>query len=484
LEHAVRLLRQAVQQGGGESIGVLASPHATLEELYLAQKLARGLGSDNVDFRLRQGDFSADGKLTGAPWLGMKVAELGLLDRVLVVGSFLRKDHPLLANRFRQAAKRGQQVNLLHVTDDDPWMSVRNKWVVRPGELVAALAEIVKAAGEGRQPPAAALASLQVSDMAKAMAASLASGQNVGIFLGNTAQQHPQGAQLHALAQELAKLTGARFGFLGEAANSVGGYIARCVPQGSGGLHARAMLESPRKAYLLLNVEPEFDCHDPQGAMRAMEAAESVIALVTYRTSADRFADVLLPVAPFSETSGTFVNTEGRMQSFNRVTRELGETRPGWKVLRVMGNFLELQGFDYTTSEAVRDEICPAGEVAARLGNAVSGIEVRLAGGTGALERIADVPAYFADPIVRRAPSLQQTVDAAPPVARAHPSVLERLGIRPGARVSVRQGTGEATVQIAADEGVPQGCLRLAAAHPLTARLGPMFGDLVVEVVP
>ena len=209
LEHAARLLREARQQGGGEAIGVLASPHATFEELHLAQKLARGLGSDNVDFRLRQGDFSADAKLSGAPWLGMKVAELGTLDRVLIVGSFLRKDHPLLANRFRQAAKRGQQVNLLHVANDDPWMTVKNTWVVRPSELVAALGEIVKAALEGKQPPPQALASLQSSDMAKAMAASLASGQNAGIFLGNTAQQHPQGAQLHALVQELARITGA-----------------------------------------------------------------------------------------------------------------------------------------------------------------------------------------------------------------------------------------------------------------------------------
>ena len=483
LEHAARLLREARQQGGGEAIGVLASPHATFEELHLAQKLARGLGSDNVDFRLRQGDFSADAKLSGAPWLGMKVAELGTLDRVLIVGSFLRKDHPLLANRFRQAAKRGQQVNLLHVANDDPWMTVKNTWVVRPSELVAALGEIVKAALEGKQPPPQALASLQSSDMAKAMAESLASGQNAGIFLGNTAQQHPQGAQLHALVQELARITGARFGFLGEAANSVGGYIARCVPQ-KGGLNARAMLESPRKAYLLVSVEPELDCHDPLTAMRAIAAAESVVALTTYRTSATEFADVLLPIAPFSETSGSFVNTEGRMQSFNRVTRELGETRPGWKVLRVLGNFLELQGFEYTKSEAVRDEACPAGEVAARLNNAVSGVEIRPTKGTNALERIADVPIYFADPIVRRAPSLQQTVDAAPPVARLHPAVLQALGIRPGAKVSVRQGTGEATVEAVADERVPQGCLRLAAAHSLTARLGPMFGDVIVEAVP
>ena len=269
LEFAAEGLRKARATHGAASIGALVSPHATLEEMHLAQKLARGLGSENVDFRLRQSDFAADGKLQGAPWLGMKVAELAALDRVLVVGSFLRKDHPLIAHRFRQAAKRGQQVNVIHVAGDDLAIKLNRELVVRPGELVPALAQVAKAVAEEKGvavPPA--LGAIAVGDAARAIAKSLASGRNVGIFLGNSAQQHPRAGQLHALAQAAAGALGARFGFLGEAANSVGGYLARCVP-GAGGLNAAAMLAAPRKAYLLLNVEPELDTANPGQAARA-----------------------------------------------------------------------------------------------------------------------------------------------------------------------------------------------------------------------
>ena len=482
LEHASKALADVVKQHGPSSIGVLASPHSTLEELYLAQKLARGLGCENVDFRLRQSDFSA--RPQGAPWLGMKVTELGELDRVLVVGSFLRKDHPLIANRFRQAAKRGQRVNVLHVAYDDLYIKLENKLIVPPADLAGALAQIAKAAAQAKQQAEPeGFSGVPASEAAAAIAASLASGKNVGIFLGNTAQHHPQAALLHALAQELARLLGARFGFLGEAANSVGGYIAGCTPQPGKGLDAWSMLDASRKAYLLLNVEPELDCHDPQRAMRAMKAADTVIALSTYRSAAADYADVLLPVVPFTETAGTFVNAEGRMQGFNPVILPAGQARPAWKVLRVLGNLLGLAGFDYDTSEAVRDEACPADALQQRLSNAISGVDLSGAPGSSgtALQRIADVPIYFADPLVRRAPSLQNTPDAQLPRARVHPATLERLRIEPGRKVRVRQGDGEALVDVAADSGVPPGCIRLAAAHPSTARLGLMFGDITVE---
>jgi NADH-quinone oxidoreductase subunit G len=483
LEHAAAALRDAAKQHGAQSVGVLASPHATLEELYLAQKIARGMGSGNVDFRLRQGDFSADGKMAGAPWLGMKVSELGSLDRVLVAGSFLRKDHPLLAQRLRQAAKRGQQVNVVALADDDLLIKLKNKLVVRPAELARSLGEIVKAAAEAKQQAVpAGLASLQVSEGARAIAASLASGKSPGIFLGNAAQHHPQGALVHALAQELARLVAGRLGFLGEAANSVGGHLARCVPDASmGGLNARAMLESPRKAYLLLNVEPELDCHDPQRAVAAMNAAETVIALSAYRTRALDYARILLPVTPFTETSGTFVNTEGRMQSFNPAVLPAGEARPAWKVLRVLGNLLGLAGFDYAASEQIRDEACRPQDAAARLGNELRGVELSAQAPQAALQRIADVPIYFADPLVRRAPSLQKTRDARPPRARVHPDTLGKLGIGAGRKVRVRQGSGDAVVDLIADACVPRDCVRLSAAHASTAGLGAMFGEISVE---
>jgi len=481
LEHAAHALREARGKHGAGAIGALGSPHATLEELHLLQKLVRGLGSENVDFRLRRSDCAADGKRAGIPWLGMPVAELSGLDRVLVVGSFLRKDHPLIANRLRQAAKKGQQVSLLHVADDDPLISRAQRMVVAPGALPTALGQIVRAVAEAKGAPVLpALAEVEVSESARAIATSLASGERVGILLGNAAEQHPRATQLHLLAQDLAGALGARFGFLGEAANSVGGYLAGCVP-GVGGLSAGAMLAAPRKAYVLLNVEPGLDCHDPGTALAAMHAADVVIALSAYAGSALDYADVILPIAPFTETSGTFVNTEGRAQSFNGVVRPLGEARPGWKVLRVLGNVLGLAGFDFDTSEAVRDAACKATDVAGRLDNRVSGISLAPGKPGIGLERVAEVPIYFADPLVRRAASLQQTRDAAPPKAYMNPAAIARLGLDAGARVRVRQGGGEAVLELARDDALADGCVRVAAAHPATSALGGMFGEITVE---
>jgi NADH-quinone oxidoreductase subunit G len=450
--------------------------------MYLAQKLVRGLGAEHVDFRLRQCDFSTDGKLKGAPWLGMKVAELGGLDRVLVVGSFLRKDHPLLANRIRQAAKRGQQVNVIHVAGDDLAIRLANRAVVRPGELPSTLAQVVKAAAEEKGaavPPA--LASLAVGEPARSIAKSLVSGRNVAVFLGNSAQQHPRAGQLHALAQTLAGIVGARFGFLGEAANSVGGYLASCVP-GPGGLNAAAMLAAPRKAYLLVGVEPELDTANPRQALRAMASAELVVMLSAYRGRALELADVLLPIAPFTETSGSFVNAEGRMQSFNPAVKPRGAARPAWKVLRVLGNLLGLAGFDYDRSESVRDEACRADALEGRLSNAIEGIPIQAAPpATAGLERVADVPIYFADPVVRRAGSLQRTHDAAPPKALAASALIGKLGLAAGSLVRLRQEGGEAVLELAADERLPDGVVRVAAAHPSTAGLGAMFGEIALE---
>src|SRR3989338_5629812 len=341
LEYVAHGLRQIANEGWAEQVAALATPHSTLEELYLLQKLTRGLGSGNVDFSLRQSDFSADGKQSGAPWLGMPVSDINSSDRLLIVGSFLRKDHHLLAQRVRQAVKSGAQANIVHASDDDLLMPVANKAIVAPGELVNMLAQILKALAAQKQGSAQGVENVTVGSEAAAIARSLASGERAAVLLGNFAQQHPQAAQLAVLAERIATLCGAKFGFIGEAANSVGGYLAGAVPGGQG-MNAAQMTASPRKAYILLNVEPELDMHDPQQAMAAMRAADLVVALSAYKHHATDYADVLLPIAPFTETSGTFVNTEGLVQSFKGAAKPLGETRPAWKVLRVLGNLLDV----------------------------------------------------------------------------------------------------------------------------------------------
>ncbi|MBE2258239.1 MAG: NADH-quinone oxidoreductase subunit G [Rhodobacteraceae bacterium] len=481
LDYVTHALKDVASRSGGESLAALASPHSTLEELHLLQKLARGLGSGSVDFRPRRLDFSADGKRGGTPWLGRRLSEIQDLDAVLVVGSFLRKDHPLFAQRLRQLAKKWGKVSLVSLGGDDPLIKLQQQVAVSPAALPLAIAAIVKAAAQlQNEAVPAGLEAVEADAASQAIARSLVDGENSAIFLGNAAEQHPQAAQLHALAAELARLTGASCGFIGEAANSVGGYVARALPSA---LDAHEMFAQPRQAYLLLGVEPQLDCHDPQLALAALKAAALVVALTPFADGATaEYADVLLPITPFTETSGTFVNAEGRVQSFNGVVRPLAEARPGWKVLRVLGSLLALPGFEYDSSEQVRDEIVPAGaQFVAGLDNGISGVSWSLTTVPAGLQRVADVPIHFADPLVRRAAALQKTHDAAPPTARMNSETLATLGVSDGVSVRVRQGGGAAVLTARADETVPSGCVRVAAAHVSTAALGEMFGAINVE---
>jgi NADH-quinone oxidoreductase subunit G len=300
------------------------------------------------------------------------------------------------------------------------------------------------------------------------------------VLLGNAAVQHPDAAQLRALAQALAEITGATLGTLVESANAIGAALAGAEPR-DGGLDASAMLAEPRKAYVVLHAEPEFDCAQPVAARAALAKADLVVVMSPFAHGAS-YADVLLPIAPFTETAGTFVNCEGRLQSFNGVVRPLGETRPGWKVLRVLGTMLGVPGFDYESIEDVRRDVLPDEDrTRDALSNATTLALAAPSLQPAPLERIADVPVYFADPLVRRAASLQMTADAKPPRARVHRTLLEKLGIADGAQVRIRQGRGEAVVAAVADAAVPPGVVRLAAAHSSTCGLDGLSGPISVE---
>ncbi len=488
LDYAAHALGGVRAKHGAAAIGALATPQATVEELHLLGKLVRGLGSENVDFRPRVADPTLAGRMQGAPWLGMPIERVNALDRVLLVGSFLRKDHPLLASRVRAAVKRGARVAVLHATDDDLLMPVAAKAIVPPSGWAATLAGALVATLQQRGDAVPAeLSGVQPSDAARALAATLSSGQAKAVLLGNAVGQHPQAAHLAALAQALAQATGATLGWLVEGANAVGGHLAGALP-GTGGLDAAGMVERPLKAYLLLGIEPRLDHGMPGAAAAALAGADTVVALTAYR-SAELLesADCLLPITPFTETAGAFVNCAGTVQAFSGVVRPRGDARPGWKVLRVLGNLLQIAGFDHDSAEQVRAQALPA-DVAAKLSNAVSGGLPDASGGVpaDALHRVADVPLYFADPIVRRAPSLQATRDAEPPKAGMNAATLARLGLAAGDAVRVRQplggaGEGEAMLEAALDARVADGAVRIAAGHPSTAGLGAMFGEIVVE---
>ena len=481
LDYVAHGLKDVARENGGDAVAALASQSSTLEELHLLAKVMKGLGSGNIDFRPRQSDFGSDFKRAGAPWLGLRLEEIKDLDAALVVGSFLRKDHPLIAQRLRQAAKKYTKVSLISVAADDQLIDLHASIAVAPANLASALAAVVKAAAEikGVAIPTG-LEAVATSETSKQIAQSLVDGEKRAIFLGNVATQSTQATQLHALAIELGKLTGATVGFLGEGANTVGGHVGWALPSGA---NARQMFEQPRKAYVLMGVEPEFDCANPQLVVGALKQASLVVYMSAFKHApALEYADVMLPIAPYTETSGTFVNIEGRVQSFNGVVKARGDCRPAWKVLRVLGNVLNLDGFAYESSEAVRDEVIGKGtEFVTGLDNGLNGVAISLNSASTGLQRIADVPVNFADPMARRAPALQQTADSVAPTARMNEMTLAKLGVIAGVQVRVKQGVGEASLIARMDNTVPDDCVRVAAAHQSTTGLGEMFGLISVE---
>ena len=407
---------QSANQGAGGP-GFLAHPSSTLEELYLLARVAQGLGSANIDHRLRQRDFRGQMDDPVMPGLGVAIEEVDALEALLLIGANLRAELPMLAHRVRKAALRGARVSLLEPAAFDYKFPVSQRISASPARMTAELAGILQAAlataGDGVPAHLARhVDGVVASDAHRAIAASLAQGRRA-IWLGALALRHSAYAELRLLARELARVTGASFGELAEGANAAGAYLAGCVPhrssggtpRSSPGLDARRMLEQPLPAYLLLNTEPWADGLQPRAAATLRQAG-FVAAITSFVDPVmAETAHVLLPAAGFTETSGTFVNLEGRWQSFAGAARPPGSARPVWKILRVLGNLLDLPGFDYQSSEQVREELRTAVAAVAPSGKA-NGTIAPLA---GAIEAVADVPMYQVDPLLRRAAPLQQT---------------------------------------------------------------------------
>ncbi|MGE8402360.1 MAG: NADH-quinone oxidoreductase subunit NuoG [Delftia tsuruhatensis] len=405
LEYVANGLRQIKNDHGASAIGALVSPHSTLEELFLAGKLVRGLGSENIDHRLRNAEFTA---AQGVQWLGTPIASLSKLQGVLVLGSNLRKDHPLFAQRIRQAAKQGCTVLAINERVYDWAMPVTASIVAAP-DWAQALADVAAAVAQEKG-VAAPVAAADVHAEAQAIATALLRGERKAILLGNAAAHHAQASTLLSLANWIAEQTGASVGYLTEAANTVGAQWVGAQPAASG-LNAGQMLAGGLKAVLLLNNEPVFDSAAGAPAAEALGKAEMVVTLSPFKANME-FSDVLLPIAPFTETSGSFVNAEGRLQSFHAVVKPLAEARPGWKVLRVLANLLGVQGVDYETSQDVlAAATAGATSVPANLlGNGAPAVNSIANGAGHAAPVVASI--YQLDSIVRRATSLQLTADA------------------------------------------------------------------------
>jgi NADH-quinone oxidoreductase subunit G len=487
LEFTAAGLRKVLEAHGPDGLGALASPISTSEECYLLQKLVRALGSGNVDHRLRQMDFSDDATAPVAPALGRLIAELESLDAALLIGANPRKDQPLINLRLRKAALKGAKIFAINPLDYDFIYKLAGRVVGAPGDMLRSLAGVAGAMAALKNSSLPASLKSRFGDIKpgaaeQAMAQALHQAKCASILLGTFALSHPQAVTLRALAQFIAGLSGAQFGQLPEA-NAVGAWLAGCVPHrgvagkpATKGRHALDMLRQPRKAYLLFGVEPEFDCLDGAAAA-AVRTADFVVMMTAfkpspYRTRAVEYADVWLPLAPFTETDGSFVNIEGRSQSFAAAAALLGESRPGWKILRMLGHLMGLPGFEQSDIGEVRQELHQPVAATAAPAFALPPEDPAMTPASGQLMRLAEIPMYTVDPIVRRAPALQITADNPPPSARLNAAQAGKLGFQGGASVQVVMSQGVARLDLVLDERVPDGCVLVPAGYPETAMLG------------
>ena len=491
LEAAVTGLREVLAEKGGDALGALASASCTVEELYLFQKLVRGVGCANVDHRVRQRDFSDQDAAPTYPSMGMGVDELERLDAALLVGSCTRKEHPIVNHRLRKAGLAGASVMYLDVMAHDLNIAPAARIVAPPSKLAHRLAAVAAAAARlaGREPDglAALVDGIETDADAERIARKLIDADRGAILLGPQAVNHRDAAALRGLAACLAELTGATLGTLDEGANPAGAWIAGTLPhRGAGGvpakrigLDARAMIEAGLDAYVLMGLEPELDCADGALACEALNRAGFVVGLSTFRSEAmSEYANVILPVAAFAETEGTFVNLSGTWQSFSAATPSYADSRPAWRVLRVLGNLFELDGFEQETIDDVRDELGESGPARASAWTLPPSLPTSIHGG---IERIASVPMYASDPLVRRSKPLQATKDAQLACMSLSLATIERVGLADGESAEVRQGGGSVVLEVVSDQRIPDNCANLPAGIPATGALGA--GDGTVDVV-
>jgi len=477
LDYVAHSLKTISAESGSEAVAALAHPISSTEELYLLQKLIRSLGSSQVEARLRQTDIRG---AAPSPWLGMTVAKLSELDRVLVIGSFLRKDQPLLAARLRTATKRGLVVHRIDAGGDDWLIPIAASITASPSAWLNAVSELALAVAKAKSVAVpAGISNLPISAAAQSIADSLISGSTTAVLVGSAAIAHPHAGDLHVLAQFIAEQTGATLGFLPVGGNAVGAGLV-----GVNGAGVDSVLSGDRRAVLLMNIEPDADLPNPEQARAVLAKANTVIALSAYKsTDILEVADVILPISPFTETVSTFVSSEGRAQTIQPAVKPLGDSRPAWKVLRVLGGLLNLDGFLYNMPEEVLGDAL-GDNYSAKLSNQAT-VNV-LANGNltplNGLERLSDVNIYAGDQIVRRSLALQLTRDA----KRGNQvglgqKLFSELGLKDGDAVRITQGSQSVDLPAILEANLATGAVRISAGTAASAKLGPMFGSVTVS---
>lgn len=496
LQAAMTSINRVIAEAGADKFGAIASPTSTIEELYLLQKLMRQLRINNLDHRLRQTDFSHQDDDPVFPWLGQDIKNLELNDAVLLVGSNIRKDQPIVAHRFRKGSHAGLKLMHLNAVDYEFYIPVESKIIVSPAEYAKELTGIAKAlinkSGGSAPKGFDVLASgVEVTGNHEQIADALLNGKETSVILGAQAINHPMASTLRTLANLIASLSNSNFGFLPEAGNSAGAWLSGMVPHRDAGgkaaqqqgMNAHEMMTTGMRGYLLLNAEPDIESANPAQAASSLSNADFVIVLNSFVSeNIKQYADVILPVSPFTETSGTFVNAEGQWQSFQGVVTPAGDSRPAWKVLRVLGNMFDADGFDQISSEDV------LAEIKEKAGNLAGNNDIQWhcpdtleSENKGGLVRVSEIQMYAGDNIQRRASSLQSTFDADVAAIRINKTLAEKLGVSEGVKATAQQNGSEVTLPIIIDDQVSDDSVLIHGGLSASAKLDASFTPITIK---
>jgi NADH-quinone oxidoreductase subunit G len=492
IETVAGILNNCVETHGADQLAALMSPSAASEEYFLAQSLLRQLGSNNIDHRLRDGDFSDDAQRSAGPAFEMKIAEMDSSDAILLVGCNPREEAPIIGHRVRQAWRGGAQIAVINPLDWPFTFDTSLDAVVAPqhmvGEFSALAAAVAKQTGHAvPESIRGAIDQAESSERHDSLAARLKDADKGLVLLGQFSMAHPDAAWLRALAAYVAEATGSALNILPHGANSGGARRYGAVPHhGVGGaaveagMNVAAMLEAPRKCYLLWGIEPGFDVENPATAVPALRGADKVIAIASWATDGlYEMADVILPLAPLAESEGSLVNLDGEQLNFSAAGKSSGEARPGWKILRKLGGDLGLQGFDQTCLADVQAAMANAGQIESAAAGEVALSEPEYESG---FYRIGEQPMYSIDPQCRRSAPLQQTAQAQSMFVGLSPADAARLGLEEGSKARVRQGEQQAEFEVRISDRVPEGGAWLRSSTCSTRMLKRSVAPITVEV--
>ncbi len=495
LQFAVDGLKNIIEESDGTQIGTICSPSATTEEMYLLQKMMRGIGSNNIDHRLRQTDFSSQSSDPLFPGLGMKVSDIANQQAALLIGSNIRKEQPILGHQLRQASLKGAQISVLNSVDYDQIFDVAQSFIVVPSQMFKELKVLAKATVEksGKDAPDgldALISAVKVNDEHKQAIEQLFAAENSVVILGTIAQSMPHYAAIQMLASFIAQASNSTLSYLTAGANTSGAYLSGLTPHSNDttGLNTQAMFSEGLKGYILYGIEAEFDLENPVQANNALSNADFVVSMTSYVTEAMKEnSDVLLPITAVTEASGTLINVDGTMQSFSALSKAHGMSKPGWKVLRVMGNLFDIDGFDYQSSEDVINELSAQHNVQdgrIESNKAMNQIDwncpenISLQATGSKLQRIAELPIYRVDAVTRRATSLQETQDGQVAFARINSALAKKLKLENDQSVTAKQGDNSAQVTVSIDDRVSDNCVYLPAGIAAASSLGGGFDSI------